>query len=331
LHAASPLIAGAAGAAAALVVLAAVGRSLTGRLGAAVASACSGRAALHPGAVLDAVVGLALPLAGAAALAALAVHIAQTRGVWLPRRRVPGAPASDAGPGPRTRRAAFELAAAATVGGVAFAWLWLSASRIAVLVELAPTAASVAAPPAASLEAPLAAPPAISPLFAGTAALLASLAAALVVAWAVTGILDALLRHAALGRALAMTPAERREDTRLAGADPRWRAHRTALARGPSPADAVAGASLLVLGDNAAVAIAWDAALRPIPVRTAAGLGPLATQLLGLARRHRIPVHRDPALAAALVGGDGPIPEPHWPRVAEIIAATRGRDHARRR
>jgi flagellar biosynthesis protein FlhB len=327
LHAASPLFAGAAAAAAAVVALGAIGRTLADRLAAAVAAACRGRPALPPGAVLDAVVGVALPLAGAAALAALAVHIAQVRGVWLPRRRIPGAPAGEAGPGPRTRRAAFELAAAATIGGVALAWLWLSAPRIAVLAELAPTA--VAAPSAASVAPPLAPPgvasPGLSQLLAGTAALLAGLAAALVVAWVVYGILDAVLRHAALGRALAMTPAEQREDTRLASADPRWRAHRNAVRREPGAAEAVAGASLLVLGDNAAVAIAWHAVLRPIPVRSVAGLGPRATQLLGLARRHRIPVHRDPALAAALVGGDGPVPEPHWPRVAELIAATRGR------
>jgi flagellar biosynthetic protein FlhB len=170
----------------------------------------------------------------------------------------------------------------------------------------------------------------ISPLFTGSAALLANLAAVLLGVWAVCGILDALLRHAALARALAMTPAEQREDTRLAGADRRWRAHRSAVRRGVDPATAVAGASLLVLGDSTAVAVAWDAALRPIPVRTAVGVGPLATQLLGLARRHRIPVHRDPALAAALVNGDGPVPERYWPRIAEIIAATRGRDHVRR-
>jgi type III secretion system FlhB-like substrate exporter len=48
--------------------------------------------------------------------------------------------------------------------------------------------------------------------------------------------------------------------------------------------------------------------------------------LLGLARRHRIAIHRDPALAAALAAGDGPVPEPMWPRLAEIIAAIRGRD-----
>lgn len=338
LHAASPLLGGAAAASAALLALAAIGHALADRLGTAVAAASSGRATLPPEAALEATGALTLPLGGAAALAALVAHIAQTRGVWLPRRRIPGAPAAETGPSSRTLRAAFDLAAAAAIGGVTVAWLWRSAPRLAALVELQPVAAtapSVPAPPAGSVAAASVAASSgvagISPLFTGSAALLANLAAALLVAWAVCGILDALLRHAALSRALAMTPAEQREDTRLAGGDPRWRAHRSAVRRGLDPATAVAGATLLVLGDSAAAAIAWDAALRPIPVRTAVGLGPLATQLLGLARRHRIPVHRDPSLAAALVHSDGPVPERYWPRVAEIIAATRGRDHARRR
>jgi flagellar biosynthetic protein FlhB len=164
-----------------------------------------------------------------------------------------------------------------------------------------------------------------SPLLAGAAALIVNLAVALAIAWLALGIVDALVRHAALARALAMTSTEKREDDRLAGADPRWRARRAAALRGPRVADAIAGASLLVLGDDIAVAIAWDPHRRPIPVRTATGRGPRATQLLGLARRHRVAVHRDPALAAALVTGDGPVPEPHWPRLADVIAATRGR------
>ena len=63
---------------------------------------------------------------------------------------------------------------------------------------------------------------------------------------------------------------------------------------------------------------------RPVPVRTAAGRGARATQLLALARRHGIPVHRDPALATALLAADrdGAVPEALWARLAEIIAAT---------
>ena len=82
---------------------------------------------------------------------------------------------------------------------------------------------------------------------------------------------------------------------------------------------------MLLLGDGLAVAIAWEPARQPVPRRTARGAGPTATQLLALARRLAVPVHHDPALAAALADADGPVPAAHWPRLAEIIAATRPR------
>jgi len=316
LHAASPYVVGASAGTALLVALGALGEALAHRLGAALAAACRGHAVLTAAALPEIVLAIVLPIAGAAAIAALIAHLAQTRAVWLPRRRIADAPAPESGPLPRVRRAAGELAAAVVIGGVAFAWLWWAAPRIAGLVTLDPVA-----PPAPS--------PAASRLLAGTAALLARLAVLLTVAWGALGLCDALVRRAALARALAMTAAEKQEDDRLAEADPRWRARRAAIQRGPSASEAVAGAALVLLGDDAAVAIAWDPVRRPIPIRTAAGRGPRQAQLLGLARRHRIPVHRDPALAAALVDGEGPVPERHWPRLAEIVAATRGRDRDR--
>jgi flagellar biosynthesis protein FlhB len=324
LHAVSPVIVGAVAGAAALVALGAVGRAVVHQLGSAVAAACRGRAEMLPGALPEAVVATALPIVGAAAIAAVIAHLAQARAAWLPRRRLAGAPVIEAGPVARTRRAAGQLAAAAVIGAVAFGWLWRTAPYLAVLVAIDPVGPVGPAGPARLAGST----PAASPLLVGAAAVLAQLAAVLVAAWAALGVLDALARHAAIARALAMTSSEKREDDRLAGADPRWRARRAALQRGPSAADAVAGASLVLLGDDVAVAVAWDPVHRPIPIRTATGRGPRATQLLGLARRHRIAVHRDGPLAAALAGGDGPIPEPHWPRLAEIVAATRRRDRA---
>jgi flagellar biosynthesis protein FlhB len=302
LHAASAALTGAVAAAAALVALAALGGTLADRLGAAIAAACRGRAVLIPGALAEAVLGAALPLAAAAAVAAVIAHLAQTRGAWLPRRRIAGAPVLDSGPVPRARRTAFDLAGAVVIGGATLAWLWRSAPDVAALTALDPAAA----------------------LLAGGAALLASVAVALIVAWTVLGVLDALLRHAGLARALAMTAREKRDDERVAGSDPRWPRWR-ARARALPAGAAVAGSSLLLLGDDTAIAVAWDPLRRPVPVRTATGRAARATQLLGLARRHRLPVHRDAALAAALVDGDGPIPEQHWPRLAAVIAALRGR------
>ena len=184
-------------------------------------------------------------------------------------------------------RGVLDLAAAAIVGVVAFGWLWLVAPRIAALSSV--------------------------PLAGGL--MIASAAATFAIAWIVIGVFDALLRHRELALAMHMTPREKREDERLAGIDPRWRRPREE----PS---SVAGATLLVLGDDIAIAVAWDPIRRPIPTRTATGRGAKSTQLLALARRHAIPVHRDAELARRLFD-TGPVPEGHWPRLAEIIAAVR--------
>jgi len=321
LHAASPLVTGAAACGAAVIAAVALAGAAAARLGSALAAACRGAGAGDPvSAALSsadppvtglagasqvllgapdaphAVLALALPVLAAAAIAALIAHAAQARALWLPRRRIPGAPAAPRGPAARARRGGFELASAAVVGGAALGWLWSMAPRLAALPS--------------------------APLLPAGAALVAGAVATLAIAWALLGALDALLRHAALAQALRMSPHEKREDDRLAGLDPRWRTYRARAARA-APAEAVAGATVLVLGDDAAVAIAWDAARRPIPTRTAAGRAARATQLLGLARRHRVPVHRDAALAAALVDTEGPVPERHWARLAEVIAAVR--------
>ncbi|HUJ57239.1 MAG TPA: EscU/YscU/HrcU family type III secretion system export apparatus switch protein [Kofleriaceae bacterium] len=291
--AASPTVVAAAAAIGALLAIAALARAATARLGDAIAAACAGRASLAPGDAPAAVLAFAAPLCAAAAIAAIAAQLAQARGAWLPRRRIRGAPAVR----PSAARRLLELAAPAAIGGVALGWLWLVAPRLASLVELSGATA-----------------------LAATAALLASLLAALASALVALGAVDALVRRGELARALAMTAAEKREDDRLAAADPRWRARRAELARAPS----LAGAAAIVLGDDLVIAIAWDPARQPIPSRIAAGHGTEARRLLGLARRHDLPVHRDPGLAAAL-DGLGPVPEAVWPRLAEVIAAVRGR------
>jgi flagellar biosynthesis protein FlhB len=311
LVAASPVVVGGL-ACAAIAVVAGIGLGAAARaLGGSVAAACNsastsgvgtggtGGLAVHALAIRDlalAVLAVAAPLVGAAAIAALVGHLAQTRALWLPRRRITGAPALERGPAVRTRAAAFELASAAAIGAVAFGWLWLAAPRIAALVELEPRA-----------------------LLTAAGALGASLVAAVATAWLALGVIDALARHLELSRALAMTAADKREDDRLSAADPRWARERAALASAP----AIATAALVLLGDDLAIAIAWDPLRRPIPTRLAAGRRARATQLVGLARRHAIPVHRDTALAAALGDAEGPVPDHHWSRLAEIIAAVR--------
>ena len=120
-----------------------------------------------------------------------------------------------------------------------------------------------------------------------------------------------------------MSSAEKREDDRLGASDPRWRRLARTLAREPDPRAQLAEATLLVLGDDAAVAIAFDPIRAPMPTRVAVGKGVRVTQLVALARRYRLPIHRDPALAAALVERRGAVPEVHWARLAELVAATR--------
>ncbi|HEY5939056.1 MAG TPA: EscU/YscU/HrcU family type III secretion system export apparatus switch protein [Kofleriaceae bacterium] len=298
LHAASPVLVGALACGGIVLALVTLGRAVGARVGDWIAAACDlggTRPALAPRDAAGAIIELALPLVIAAALAAVVAQLAQTRAVWLPRRRLDNAPALDRGAGARTRRTAFELVSAAIIAGVAIGWLWWVAPRLARLPSV-----------------PLAG-----------ASLLASFLAAIAIAWVAIGVVDALLRAAELARALRMTARERREDERLGGADPRWRSARAAAQRTTDPRAAMAGSTLLVLGDDLAVAIAWDPIRRPTPVRTATGRRARATQLVGLARQQRIPIHRDVALAAALVASEGPIPEPHWPRLAEIVAALR--------
>jgi len=60
-----------------------------------------------------------------------------------------------------------------------------------------------------------------------------------------------------------------------------------------------------------------------IPERVAIGLRARATQIIGLGRRYRIAIQRDPELAAALAEADGPIPDRYWARLAEMVAAVR--------
>ena len=298
LTAASPFLVGALATGAAIVAAVLVARGAGARIGAWIAGACRGSATLALADLPLAILDLAAPLLAAAATLAVVAHVVQTRALWVPRRRIPGAPTIDDGVGPRTARSAFELAAAAVIGVVAFAWLWTTAPRLAVLVALDP-----------------------SSLVSSVAAALASLLVALAIAWLALAVLDALLRRAPLQRALAMTPAEKREDDRLAAADPRWKAHRAALAKGPAVTDAVARAAVVILGDDVTVAIAWDPTRQPVPLRTATGRHARATQILALARRHRIAIHRDARLAMALVDGDGPVPDAHWRRLADVIAA----------
>ncbi len=248
LTAASPQVVAAAAWVAAAIAMVATARAAAAALGAWIAAACDGRATLAPEGVASAVLGVAVPVLVAIAVAALIAQLAQTRTPWLPRRTIAGAPSLERGARPRVAIAARELACAIAIAGVALSWLWAMASRLARLPSLAASAALPAA-----------------------AALIASFIAALAVAWVVIGAVDALARWAAVSGALHMTDAERRVDRGSPRRNPRWRARRASAARGSSAPDAVAAAIVVLLGDDAAIAIAWDARTRPVPVRLAVG------------------------------------------------------------
>lgn len=327
LSSASPLLVGGFACVAALFAVVVVAKRAAEALGATIVDACNRPALADPNvsratpsdasrfadptmdhthdSVLDAsasiagitrvVIDVALPFLVAAGVVAIIAQLAQTRSLWFPRRRIDHAPAL---PRARGTRFALDITAAIVVGATAFAWLWLVAPRLALLVGE-------------------------RGLVPGVAAALAAFLATIAIAWVAIGVGDALVRHLQLANAMRMTAQEKRYDDRLATADPRWAQRRRALARAPIAAPAIARSTLLLVGDDVGVAIVWDPTRQPIPLRTAVGRRAKATQLLALARRQQLPVHRDPDLAAALVDAEGAVPEAHWARLADIIAALR--------
>jgi flagellar biosynthesis protein FlhB len=226
------------------------------------------------------------------------LHVAQTRALAIPRRRVDGAPRPARGVDRRAADAGIRMIRAALVAGTAIGWTWIHLADLGHLAEL-PTGTALAG--------------------AGVLALgmIAHLAAALLVA----GALDlgvAVLRHRA---DLRMTRREQIDDARAAGLDPRWRADRRGIDTRDAAA-AVATARVVITGDGAA-AVRYHARLWPRPMVVAVGRGMDATRLIEGARRHRITIHHDPALARALgdAGADAAVPDRWLEPLAEIIAA----------
>src|SRR5512146_2670942 len=91
LTAASPLMGGALACGAAITAVVMLARAAAHQLTTWIASACDASTHASPLAldrVPGAVLQLALPLLGAAAVAATLAQVAQTRALWLPRRRI---------------------------------------------------------------------------------------------------------------------------------------------------------------------------------------------------------------------------------------------------
>ncbi|MEZ4366967.1 MAG: EscU/YscU/HrcU family type III secretion system export apparatus switch protein [Kofleriaceae bacterium] len=240
------------------------------------------------------------PLAGALFAAALA-HTAQLGGVWRPRRRLPGAPG-------RTRTATARLVdglgaafAAAAIVVITLAWLAVHGDDLIAL----------AAHPSAAW------PGAVVRLGIGAIAVLAGTRVA-------CGVVAAVVEARRHRRDLQMTEAERRDELRRAGADPRRRARGFAGDHAAATvAGAIARARVVVTDGTIAVAVAAPAGDAPRVV--AVGRGPDATSLLARARRDRVPVTRQPTLAAALgQAAVGLVPPALWPELAAVVAASGG-------
>jgi len=236
---------------------------------------------------------LSLPILGGALLAAMLVHVVQVRRAWLPRRRIDGAPVAEASAARRSGDVVWAAVRVAIVIGAAGWWL----------VGAAPALASAPIAPAAI----------VTVLTAGAL----TIAAALVVA----GVLDLAVVWWRAHLDLRQTAAERREELATAGAAQHRRRHDgfAGVHVAASPAGAVRRARVVLTDGSRAVALAirGDA-----PEVTACGRGADAFELLALARRYDVPLHRDAALVAALVdSGLGRAPAATWPALAELVAA----------
>jgi len=259
----SPELTGAAGLLAATAALWAWGDGLAAALLAAVRSPltdalpASADAAEVVARLRHLALGVAWPLLAvpaAAAVAALAAHQAQVRGLWAPGLLAPD-PSRLWGPGggpdlaARAGRGAWGLAKAAVVVAAA-AW---------VLHSDAP-----AFPRLGGLDAP--------DLARACGRLMRSLTLVLAAATVVLGLVDFALRHARLEAALRLSPEEHREDLRSAEGDPALRGRRRRLARslrGDDEAAQLVGASLLVTGPaGLAVVLAGGPPPGRVTVRT---------------------------------------------------------------
>ena len=295
--AATSAIALGAGLAAAAVALTATARAIVGTTRDQLAHATDDGAAArasHAAAALPLdVLALVAPVLAAAAAGALLGHAALARGLWLPRRDVPGAPATGAEPA-----TAGERAIEATLGVVRT--LALFAVAAAVVIARLPALATLPAD--------------------GTARALAAIAGSAVVTVAIAAVALSLVelawRHHRLSRSLAMTTREWRDELRDTSGDPQLR--RALRAARHDDRDALVGARVVVHGDAVTVAIGWEPGALPRVVRRGRALD--ARRLLSAARAAAVPIVADAMLAEALATA-GHVDAAHQPAVAAVLAA----------
>lgn len=248
----------------------------------------------------------ALPVVLAAAALALLAHVAQVRAVWLPRRRVEGAPAAPSGMGARARSALWSSARGCVLAVAVLAWLGSAAPRVGQVLALRD-----------------------ADLLPAGAALIGGATLVAVAGWVALGALELIGRALLLATSARMTAAELREELRATGAGSRrWAEERRAAgADGGSLADRqrreLAEAAILVVGDDLCAAVAWSAQRSPVPRVISARRGRGVGSLVAEARRQRVPIQRAPQLAELLVAaGPGDAPREAWPLLATLIAVS---------
>jgi flagellar biosynthetic protein FlhB len=301
----SPALVGAAAIAGGAAAIAAIGAAWLDTAGGALAAGASASASPDPIAAVSSLrardviadlAALVVPLLVLAAAAAVLAHLAQTRGLWIPRRRTRQLPPAVDDAARRTGLAALAFSRGAAVALVAGAVVVTSAALLA-----AHAGRTTAA----------------------TGALSGTLATSVLAAAAATAIalatLDWLERARRLRADLAMSARDLRDERRETEADPRWR---RARARADDDDLAVRTALVLVVADDLAAALAWHPRWQPVPRITTAARGRAALRLTALARRHHLPIHRDPALATELAALSGrPAPDHLHPTLARLIVA----------
>jgi len=250
--------------------------------------------AVDPAAVVGHAAGLAAPIAITAAAAAVIAAAVLARGLIVPRRRVPHAPAVADDASARATDALIGLVRLAVMIAVGLGF---------VVTHLAAITGLVGSPAAAVAGA-------LRDLGLGA---LTHVAVAAVAA----SVLELTVRAARRRGALRMTVREARDEQRATAGDPALRGRVRDAGKGdlrPHVADAVA----LLVGDDDAVAIGWRPGHEPRVL--ARGRGAVARGLRAAARARRVPITIAPPLAAALAA-PGPIPARDQPALATVLAA----------
>ena len=307
---------------AAIVVLAADAPALAARAVATLRAALAGAVAGgdRGGALaLEATLAARMlgPTLGAVLLVAIALGLAQTRGLVLAPVRVDLGRLS---PGGALGRVFGGQAAAAAGQGL------LKVALVGVVAALAlrPVLGAVAGLTGASA----------ARLLAALGALTGRLAVRLAAVGVALGALDAFLVARRHRRGLRMTRQEVRREHKEAEGDPAHRGERLRLHREiveQRMIDDVRRADFVVVNpEHIAVALRYDPEGDAAPVVVAKGERLVAERIKQIAREAGVPIFRDVGLARALVelGEGGEIPPALYEAVAEILRVVQGLDGA---